>query len=71
MIIEEVIERESEEAPLIANVSAIEKRIEEQNRVVNPFQKSRVVKTKFEERKIKRERQQNKKDRTEKKRVVK
>ena len=37
MIIEEVIERESEEAPLIANVSAIEKRIEEQNRVVNPF----------------------------------
>lgn len=55
MIVQQVIQRDASEAQM-PNTSAIQFRIEEQNRVINPFQKSRVVKTKVEERQIKRDR---------------
>ena len=55
LVVEQVIQKKSEQA-LTADVSAIEKRIEEQKRKVGPLVKSRVVQTTFEARKQKRER---------------
>eukprot|EP00347_Sterkiella_histriomuscorum_P013473 403364580 len=69
-IVEQVIEKKSEET-ITANLSAIEKRIEEQNKVVNPFSKSRVQLSRFEERKQKREKQNAKNERGEKRRMQK
>ena len=52
-------------------MTAIEKRIAEQNKWVNPFKKSAVVSTTWEVRESKRNRQRAKSDRNEEKRKVK
>ncbi|CDW81445.1 UNKNOWN [Stylonychia lemnae] len=70
LIVEQVIEKKSEELH-IPNIGAIEKKIEDQKKVINPFQKSRVDQSRYEQRKQKRDRTTAKNERMDKKRVQK